>query len=472
MSKLKKLIKEDLVSKMDVELKIDSSILEPNTTKTFNKRKVYRYATLALVTSLVLLVAIPIISSLEVHDTYREVKRRYTVNEISLVEDSSFKSLNNITYPDAYLKELEISEEYKDAIHNFSFNVFNNLEFEDKNLVFSPLGLYSNLSLLSLSTTNEKVLSTMDNVLGLDANKRKDNFINMYQNDYFYNDQGTLQMYNAIFGSNKYTVSNDLLNKLIPYYASVYSLDFDNELDVDKMLNYINQRMNTQDYYVSDDLEINEGIVAYYMSLIYFNNKWANKFLLNDTYSGWFRNIKGGFDMVKYMKHKSFNNVYEYEKYYSIYDTYKNKMKIQYLLPKEDLDIFEVLQGNEFMKENEENLHREYIIDLSVPKFSFESLIDFSEIIKSIGLECLYENNSLNGLFSDLENVSLNWIKQKNYVSFNENSSVIKSSTISSGDNKSATMESTLEIVLNKPFVFVVYDSMNLPIYIGSVVNL
>ena len=147
-------------------------------------------------------------------------------------------------------------------------------------------------------------------------------------------------------------------------------------------------------------------------------------------------------------------------------------MKVQYLLPKDGLNIFEVLKESNFLRENEDNLRGEFIIDLSVPKFKFESMIDFSEIIKSIGLDCLYDNKSLNGLFNDCEDVRLDWIKQKNYVSFDENSSIIKSSTISSAINKSTTMESTLEIVLNNPFVFVIYDSMNLPIYIGSVVNL
>lgn len=476
MSKLKQKVKKDLESNIDIELSIDTSNLEPNKEKVINKKRILKYASLGLATSLILVVFIPLLSMMSIKPSVKEIKKRYSINEVNLINNSSFNKLNNIEYPNGNGEFYAVSKKYQNSVKDFAYNVFKNLETNDDNFSFSPLSLYSNLNIISLASNNENVIKDIDQVLGMNEDERKDNFKKMYQTNYFSNEQGTIQMYNAVFQSNKWDYNQEFIVQLSDYYAEAYSMDFNNEAAINMMLYWIDQRMSTDNFFSKEDLDIDEYTAIYFLSTLYFNNTWANKFLTNDTYEAKFKNIDGTSNKISYMNHKSFNDVYEYEDYYSIYDSYKNHLKIQYLLPKnEEQNIFDLLKDKNFLIEDLTKIKEKYIIDLSVPKFESTSAIDFTSTMKNIGLNSLFEPHSIDGAFENIEEngFSLKWIKQKNKISFNESGTVIKSLTISAARN-SEVMErfDTLEINLNRPFVYVIYDANNLPLYIGSISNL
>ena len=118
------------------------------------------------------------------------------------------------------------------------------------------------------------------------------------------------------------------------------------------------------------------------------------------------------------MKHKIYTDIYEYEGYYSFYDYYKNGEKIQYLISKDDnINIDKVLKGNNFYKETKDK--KTGIVDLSMPKFTDESMTDFIPSLKQVGLKDVLDSTkpSLNNFFSNLyegENIYLMTSKQKN----------------------------------------------------------
>lgn len=473
---LKNKIKQDLESKLDINLSFDMSKLEVSEKRVINPRRIIKYTSLALASSLLIAFMVPIISMLDVDTTYNEVKRRYSLNEIEILNNTSFKKMNEIKYPSSKREIYGVSEEYKDAINNFTYNVYN--ELDKDNISFSPLGLYSNLNIISLASDNEEVLNQFDDVLGLDKDSRKENFKNMYRSNFFANEDGTLQMYNAVFQSNKWKYNEEFINDLSEYYTESYVLDFDDNSDVNKMLDWIDSTLNENKFLSKKDLEINELTALYFFTSIYFNNEWNKKYLSKDNYRDDFYNLDGSKVTKEYMNHVIKTPVYIYDDYISVYDSYKNNMSIQYIIPKEiDSNIYDLVNGVNFLKEDESKLNESYFIDLSVPKFDFESFINFNEIIKSIGLDKLFNDNSLNRAFEyvDENGFSLEYIKQKNKVEFNEKGTVVKSFTISMGA-KNTSMSPldtyTLEVKLNSPFIYVIRDVNNLPLYIGNVSNL
>lgn len=473
---LKNKIKQDLESKLDINLSFDMSKLELNEKRVINPRRIIKYTSLALASSLLIAFMVPIISMLDVDTTYNEVKRRYSLNEIEILNNTSFKKMNEIKYPSSKREIYGVSEEYKNALNNFTYNVYN--ELDKDNISFSPLGLYSNLNIISLASENEEVLKQFDDVLGLNKEKRKDNFKNMYRSNFFANEDGTLQMYNAVFQSNKWKYNEDFINDLSEYYTESYVLDFDDNSDVNKMLNWIDSTLNENKFLSKKDLEINELTALYFFTSIYFNNEWNKRYLSKDNYRDDFYNLDGSKVTKEYMNHVVKTPVYIYDDYISVYDSYKNNMSIQYIIPKEiDSNIFDLVNNVNFLKEDESKLNESYFIDLSVPKFGFESFINFNEIIKSIGLDKLFNDNSLNRAFEyvDENGFSLEYIKQKNKVEFNEKGTVVKSFTISmgaKGTSMSPLDTYTLEVKLNSPFIYVIRDVNNLPLYIGNVSNL
>ena len=93
-----------------------------------------------------------------------------------------------------------------------------------------------------------------------------------------------------------------------------------------------------------------------------------------------------------------------------------------------------------------------------------------------MGLNELFDSNSqsLNHAFKNVEDSSiyLKWVKQKNAISFHEDGTTIRSLTFSMGAAKSAApMVDVLEVKLDQPFIYIIYDSNDLPLYLGYVVH-
>ena len=169
---LKKIIKNDFESKLDINLFFDTSKLEVNEVRKVNPKIILKYTSLALASTLLIGLMVPLFSLLDVRSTYNVVKRRYTANEIKVIENESYKKLNNVKYPSTTREVYGVSEEYKNSVNNFAYNIYK--ELGNENISYSPLGLYSNLNIVSLASDSEVVLNQIDNVLGLNMGKRKE----------------------------------------------------------------------------------------------------------------------------------------------------------------------------------------------------------------------------------------------------------------------------------------------------------
>ena len=78
-----------------------------------------------------MLIAIPLISfiyaGLQINESVKMINRNYSKDELRLVEESSFKPLNNVDRNN--INEIfPVSEEYKYCINDFSNKIYNLLE--------------------------------------------------------------------------------------------------------------------------------------------------------------------------------------------------------------------------------------------------------------------------------------------------------------------------------------------------------
>ena len=416
--------------------------------------------------------------------TYSPYQKTYSKNELSMIMNDSFYTLNNINYPSFDLKQnLAISNSFKEAVLNFSYNVYNKLSMTN-NRSFSPMGLYSLLSVASLATADAEIAQLFDQVLHLEKAERSLNYLKFYANNYFANDSGSVQMYNGVFATNRYDINDEFIEALTDYYCEAYAMNFTDYKDVAKMVDWVNERVKQQNFIKSSDLPIDEFTTMYIFNTLYFENKWQNKFSTLNTYKGKFYLQDGKYVSTDYMSHSYLGEVYDYDAYLSCYDYYANGYKVQYLITKDkNEDIFKLLENHNFLIEDEDRLiltpddENELIISLKVPTFENNCLIDFKPILASSGLSIVFEENShaFDGAFSNLDSDTSIYLKtliQKNKISFTESGTVIYSTTLG-GMNYSASAPRlyTIDINLDHPFIYVIYDESNIPLYIGAVNN-
>ncbi len=479
MNPLKKKLKNDFIEKTNVRFKYDTSILPSNTKKTINYKKIVCNTCLITISCLLLaMVSIPVIASMKVTDSYRKIHKNYSIHELNLIESSSFKKLNDVRYPSLnnnMMEMLEVSAEFKEAMRDFTYNVYQQSNKED-NFAFSPVGLYSNLFVSSLASNQKDVLNEFDKVLGLTMEERKDNFVKMYRNNYFSNEKGTLQMYNSVFLSNQFGVNEAYLSTLSDYFVEAYQLDFTSNEDVDKMLNWVDQKLDASNFLDKKDLELDKDKIMYILSTFYFNNEWYHSFTTSSSYQDKFYVSPTQTMDASYMQHSYYGDLYEYDRYLSCYDYYANNIKIQYIISKDVQDnTFDLIADKNFMKETvapKENA----IIKLKTLKHDTTYMADFTETLKKIGLESAFNEDvpGFNYAFNEQDianqNVYLDFVKQKNEISFNEDGTKIKSVTFSGFAAKStAAPPDTYEVNLNHPYIYIIYDRNDLPLFIGNV---
>ncbi len=415
-------------------------------------------------------------------------KKTYTVQELKQIEANSFKKLNEVSYPDAFRRTVyPVSEEYRAAMYDFALNVYRH-RGEDKNFSFSPLGLYTNLSLSALASDNEVALAALDGVLGMTKETRKADFVNMYKTNYFCNENGTVQQYNASFQSNRWGYNRAYTDSLTEHYAEAYQVDFNADAGVNKILEWVDGKTGEKDFLKKDDLAITEDTAMMIFSTLLFDNKWATTYFESNSEEGTFRSATGD-QKATFMSHTYLGDCYDYGEYIACYDYYRNGMKIKYLTPKaEDGDIFALTAGADLLRDDEkckilppraaeDEYYREedLIVHLTMPRFSSECMVDFSEPLKEMGLSYLFEkdNKSFNYAFTGLDedtSMYLSFVKQKNKVAFSEEGTLIKSVTFAmTGATSAGPMRDGIDIKLDHPFIYVVYDANDLPLYIGNV---
>lgn len=491
MKKLKKVFKQDLIDKTNVNLTIDCQNLDyttnKETQKTNNVFKIIRNLAIALVIIALVIVLTPpaifLISTIKVKESFKITKKDFSISELNRIENNSFKALNEVTFPSKELKNLKIDNTYLDSYQEFAYTIFNNSS-TISDFSYSPMSLYSILLTCLLSTNDNDVKNEIYNLLNCnDFNLIKNNYLKMYQNNYFANDSGTIQMYNSIFLNNDYTINTNYIDILKNYYIEAFKMDFNNNNDIDKMLSWIDQRLQEKNFTNKEELQIDDNVTFYLFNTLYFNNKWLNKFNNKDTYQDIFYNQNKKHVKVSYMNHSYIGKIYDYDSYISCYDYYENKQKIQYIVPKEiDNNLKDLITNINFLKENEDNLivskkNKRLIIDLSVPKFQKNNLIDLTNTLKNLGVNKMFDEDSyaFNHIYTNCDDsIYCKFIKQKNILSLDEDGTTIKSLSMAKMGNSSAGKieEDIYEVKLNQPFIYVIYDQQDLPIYIGQVDNL
>lgn len=485
MGNLKNKVKLDLTSKLDIDLKYDKTHLLENEAKPKRRFLALKIALASVACSIVMMVAVPILMiGLQTRDSFKMEKKHYSIHEINNIENNSFKSLNSITYPSSELKENIINESFKNGYNNFSYLTYKNINKKD-NFAYSPASLYSNLSVLSLASNDNEINETIDEILGVSKDNRNNNYKYFYENNYYANEQGTTQMYNGVFTSSQYEVNQQFVNALNNYYAEAYSLDFTNLKDVSKMLDWVDNKVDSDNFIDPSMLNLTDETAFVMMSTMYFDNRWAAKFDSKYSYEDIFVTSNDLNTSATFMNHEYFGDLYDYGTYVAAYDKYSNSRKIKYIVPKSIEDnIYDLTAGVDIIKDDESKLVKstsEYeepiMIDLHLPKFNTSYTIDFKETLTNIGLSKMYEeeSNSFNNAFTNLNDTSiyLQKLMQKSEVSFNEDGTTIKNVTfyIAAGDAGPAPELDTYIVKLNQPFIYIIYDNQDMPIFIGHVDN-
>lgn len=439
---------------------------------------------LSLVGTFVLVAAsVAIFSSMQIHESIADSvkKARFSMYDTNLLESETFKHLNNITYYQEKKNE-PISEDFVTYVNSFTEKTYQGFN-KSSNFAYSPLMAYTQMDLISLALSDDEAIAEVNAALGTsDMEFRGTNVRNAMLNNSYANKEykSTVQTKNAVFYDPyraESEINQNFLAGLTTRRAEAYSMSYDLDKDINNILEWIDESVNENGFLSKDDLDIDRYTFMMFVSSLYFDNSWSNKYVSKNTKNDTFHLSNGETVTTKFMNHVIHNEYRDFGDYISVKDDYRYGYYVEYFVPKKLEDnIFSVLPNDFLTKEVEV---KRAPISLSVPKLDMTCKSDITDVIKGTGIQKMYkyerghhyiDNACETPNFEDASYVKCT--KQKTSVSFDEDGTVVKSITFSvANGTDSMPFNNGYQVTLNQPFIYCIKDRDGLPLVLGAVNN-
>ena len=493
MKQFEKQFKEDFEKSKKIDLSFDVRQLEPNMPSGKRKLRGYEKAIIIVASLQAVFIVAPIafyiLKSLRIEDSVKEYKRAYTVNEIKIAESNTFKKLNDVHYPDGQNPEKnEILEDEKESYNNFSNTTYHALVDNSKkdNMSYSVAGLYSIINELDGAACRDDLKDRLNNLLGLNEESRSEFYQKMIKANSFGRKNTTIQLKNSAFFTSRFDYSPEYVEYLTRLYCEAYQIDFNTEAD--KMVEWVNQAVNSNGFVDDKFLDLQDDTCLYLFSTLYFKNAWYQKYVKKNNIKDNFYLSNGDIVKTTYMKHSYMTDgYYDYGRYISFKDYYyNNHASVTYIVPKSISDnIFTLTKNVNIFEEDESKFFElenggRITVNLTTPKFNNSSEVNFKESLFALGFDDIYDEHikSFNNAFTSESiesfNVCIQDIKQKSEVEFNEDGTVVKTvawaSFLAAGAMPKREYD-TIDVELNQPFIYIIRDVNDTPIFVGHVDN-
>lgn len=358
------------------------------------------------------------------------------------------------------------------------------LEAGTENAACSPINLYMALALaaeLSGGEAREQILS----LLNYDSVEHLRTQTSEIWNACYLDDGNQTLLANSLWLDRELSYDQSVMDTLADsYYTSVYQGDLGSSGTTKAIQSWLNGqtggllKKQTQNAGLLQDT--NFPVLALY-STVYYQAKWSDMVefsALNNT-SDIFH-APGGDISCTFMNKKELKTSYYWgEDYGAVALGLKDGSKMWLFLPDEDKTVEDVLTSGEFSRQalsgalyDEEGENHKYVrVNLSLPKFDIRAGGDLSEALKAMGITDIFDPEA--GAFTDSVTgdfpVWLTAINQATRVAIDEKGVTAASYIELPGAGAAAPPEEIIDFVLDRPFIFVITNRYDLPLFSGVV---
>jgi serpin B len=359
---------------------------------------------------------------------------------------------------------------------------------EYKNFVFSPLSLSLALSMtlagaestteqgmleaLHLSTPEKEIYPSF-NALLLAIEKSQEITKKGSEGSQF-----QINIANSIWGQAGYTFEAEFLDTLAKYYgAGVYNVDF--RRNPVAAINAINAWVEDETQEKIQDLipsgAINELTRLVLANAIYFNGSWLYPFDAANTSAQPFKMLDGSEVTVELMKLSGINLAYyQGENFQTV--------SLPYLST--DFNMMIVLPDAGKFQEFDNQLSTEVIktiinemqfvnVDLSMPKFDFESTLNANNALKALGMEEAFdvEKADFSGITQEDE-LMITDVLHKTTITVDEEGTEAAAASAVIVGIRSFNPEEPIALVIDRPFqFFIMHKPTNAILFMGKVMQ-
>ena len=361
---------------------------------------------------------------------------------------------------------------FDDSVVKFSEAIYKNIishAEENENIVFSPISVIYALSLAGNGALDE-TYDEFSNLLGGISPKDMNASLYNKDNELSSTEKSIVKIGNSVWVNGEpagNSLSDEFLGIADEYYsAKVEELHFDKNAE-DKMNEWVKDKTDGMIDKAVDNLD--PDLVMILMNTVLFDGKWEEPFEEDRTYDGVFYNYDGSESAASYMRSNEIYGYIELDGAQGVYKRYEDYYKFIAILPEGDIndfianmDIAEIISKTRYSDMVE--------VGLSLPKFEYDTSINFNEILQGMGLERAFTNNAqFGGLFrEDGRNVFISNVSQKAKIIMNEGGT--KAAAYTEIEMPECEF-SYVSLKFDKPFFYMIIDKDGTPLFLGTIYN-
>lgn len=372
----------------------------------------------------------------------------------------------------------EIPEELLESINVFSAKTSSKLlRAEVENALYSPASLYFALSMLSESAggeTREQILS----LLNTDIDSLRSGIGTIYRAVYTDNEYCKRQAANSLWlpMAEEFVVKDAFFDTLsTDYYAEIYRTEFGTEQSAEDIADWIADHTGGKlggDPANFQTLPFPDTAMILYNTL-YYKDEWIGRFDENKTKEDTFLTAEGKEVTCDFMNRTYGSHGINYGENYSSVNIALKEGTMQFILPDEGVTPYDILMDNERMTriftdtDPVENMYSEVVF--SVPKFDYSDKLDLMDALSELGVTDAFSREKADfSPASDWTPLFVSRVRQETNIAIDENG--VEAAAFTEIAYAGAGMpEGRGEMILDRPFLYIIYSRYQLPMFIGVV---
>ena len=398
--------------------------------------------------------------------------------------DDDDKNVKYMLPPAATIQMTAEQKAMVEKSNDFSFNLFREVYRQhqtesqgQKSMFFSPMGATFMMGMLaegSEGETQREILKTMclDEATARDVSQMCEVLIDDVPEA---DRQVTLKIANAIYTNKGYNLKKEFKECMDEYYdADIRSLDFSKTESLNAINNWAKDKTNGKIQKVIDRLS--SEAVAYILNSIYFNAKWTNQFDREDTKTETFMTEGGEAHQTEMMNNNAIVACAANDVMSMVCLPYGSGTvwNMYVMLPNEGKTVDDVLGSlNTESWMNVCKGLKNMRLNLKMPKYSTDNIIDMKTALAAIGMTKAFSPNAEFGKITDSKNMYISSMAQRAQINVTEEGTEMVA--VSTGDLSSlgggADIFGNGEFFANRPFVYIVAENNTGAIFFAGVYN-
>lgn len=356
-------------------------------------------------------------------------------------------------------------------INEFAYKTSEHL-LVNGNVNYSPMSLYLALSLAN-SGANGDTQEEITTLLGLPQNMIEE-FVDKLLDELQKNEEDS-----KFWLANSLWIEEELDGKKIEFEkdflgiakenfnSQIFSMDFGSTLTGKEMGKWVNE--NTKGI-LSPEFTTEKGQLATIINTVYFKDKWNSSFVEEYTKEAEFTKLDGSRKIIDFMNQSTNSNYVKTEEFKKASLGLQGGGSMFFVLPDENVNIEALLRQDKLREVIElETEHTK--VNWSIPKFIIDSEFKLIPTLKKLGVEKAFGDQAdFSKMIKDID-IFISDIAQGTHIKVEEGGVEAAAYTAITFNTTSMDIEEPKEMILDRPFIYVISDENDNILFIGTYVE-